>query len=75
MDIKYEGITKIVSHMTKAEGVALIVLNGKDGTGYSILAESGLRELLPTLLRKVATEISQQRGSPAMGEMDAVSHC
>lgn len=58
MEIKYESVTKLAFHMTKAEAVVLIVLNGNDGTGYSIHAESGLRELLPSILRKVAMEIS-----------------
>ena len=44
MEIKYESVTKLAFHMTKGEAVVLIVLNGNDGTGYSIHAESGLRE-------------------------------
>jgi hypothetical protein len=56
--------------MTKGEAVVLIVLNGNDGTGYSIHAESGLRELLPSILRKVAMEISQDESAAAMGALD-----
>ena len=70
MEIKYESVTKLAFHMTKAEAVVLIVLNGNDGTGYSIHAESGLRELLPSILRKVAMEISQDESASAMGALD-----
>jgi len=73
MDIKYEAVSKVVSRMTKGEAVVLIVLNGNDGTGYSILAESGLRELLPILLRKVATQISTDNVPSGVGAMDSTS--
>jgi hypothetical protein len=46
--------------ITKAEAVFLIVLNGSDGSGFSVQAESGLNELLPAILRRVAQEISGQ---------------
>ncbi len=70
MEIKYEAITKLAFHMTKAEAVVLIVLNGNDGTGYSMHAESGLRELLPSVLRKVAMEMSRDKSASTMGALD-----
>ena len=70
MELKYESVTKLAFDMTKAEAVVLIVLNGNDGTAYSIHAESGLRELLPSILRKVAKEISHDESASAMGALD-----
>ena len=72
MEIKYERVTELAFHMTKGEAVVLVVLNGTDGTGYSIHAESGLRELLPSILRKVAMEISpDDKSGSAMSGTDS----
>jgi hypothetical protein len=73
MEIKYEDVTKVAFHMSKGEAVVLIVLNGSDGTGYSIHADSGLLELLPSILRKVATQISADNSSSVTGAMDSLS--
>ena len=73
MEIKYENVTNAAFLMTKAEAVVVIVLNGNDGTGYSIHAESGLRELLPTILRKVAMQISTDNSRSPMEAMASIS--
>jgi hypothetical protein len=73
MEIKYENVTNVAFHLTKGEAVVLVVLNGNDGTGYSIRAESGLRELLPAILRKAAMKISMDNSPSPMGAMDSIS--
>ena len=57
---KYEDIMEKAKTAARAEAVVLIVLNGTDGSGFSLQAESGLRELLPSVLRQVAENISKQ---------------
>jgi hypothetical protein len=47
--------------MTGGEAVVLAVLNGKDGSGYAVHAESGLNELLPSILRRVAKMIGREK--------------
>ena len=44
---KFENVAIAVRTITNAEAVFLIVLNGSDGSGFSVQAESGLNELLP----------------------------
>jgi hypothetical protein len=55
---KYKELCNSVRIDAKADAVVLVVLNGKDGSGFSVQANSGLTELLPTILRKVAQEIA-----------------
>jgi hypothetical protein len=43
--------------MTEGEAVVLVVLNGKEGTRYAVRADSGLNELLPSILRRIAKMI------------------
>jgi hypothetical protein len=57
MDIKYEKVAAVARVMTEGEAVVLVVLNGKEGSGYAVHAESGLNELLPSVLRRVAKMI------------------
>jgi hypothetical protein len=38
--------------------VAQVVLNGNDGSGFSIHAGSGINELLPSILRRLADDMS-----------------
>jgi hypothetical protein len=40
--------------------VVLVVLNGKEGSGYAVHADSGLSELLPSILRRVAKMIGRE---------------
>jgi hypothetical protein len=54
MDTKYERVAEIARVMSKGEAVVFVGLNGKEGSGYAIHAESGLNELLPSILRRVA---------------------
>ena len=60
MDTKYERVAEIARVMTEGEAVVLVVVNGKEGTGYAVRADSGLNELLPSLLRRVAEIISSK---------------
>jgi hypothetical protein len=55
---KYNDLASIVRISAEAEAVVLVVINGKDGSGFSVHAGSGINELLPTILRRVADDIS-----------------
>ena len=58
MEIRYQHIAKMAREMAEGDAVVLIILNGKHGNGYSVHADSGLRELLPSVLRRVAKRLS-----------------
>ncbi len=60
MEVKYERAAEVVRVMTEGEAVVLVVVNGKEGTGYAAHADSGLNELLPAILRRVAQMIESQ---------------
>ena len=57
---KYERVGEVARVMTKGQAVVLVVLNGKEGSGYAVHAESGLNELLPSVLRRVAEIIGPE---------------
>jgi hypothetical protein len=57
---KYQAVADMARIAAKAEAVVLVVLNGNDGSGFSVHAESGISELLPSILRRVADDISGQ---------------
>jgi hypothetical protein len=60
MDTKYERVAEVARVMSEGEAVVLIVLNGKEGSGYAVHADSGLNELLPSILRRVAKMIGPE---------------
>jgi hypothetical protein len=60
MDTKYEKLAEVARVMSEGEAVVLVVVNGKEGTGYAVHAESGLNELLPSILRRVAKMIGPE---------------
>jgi len=60
MVTKYERVAEVARVMTKGQAVVLVVLNGKEGSGYAVHAESGLNELLPSVLRRVAKIIGSE---------------
>ena len=60
MVTKYERVAEVARVMTEGEAVVLVVLNGKEGTGYAVHADSGLNELLPSILRRVAKMIEPE---------------
>jgi hypothetical protein len=60
MGSKYERVAQVARVMTEGEAVVLVVLNGKEGSGYAVQAESGLNELLPSILRRVAKIIGRE---------------
>jgi hypothetical protein len=61
MDTKYEKVAEVARVMTEGEAVVLVVLNGKEGSGYAVHADSGLNELLPSILRRVAKKIEPKK--------------
>jgi hypothetical protein len=60
MVTKYERVAEVARVMTEGEAVVLVVLNGKEGSGFAVHAESGLNELLPSILRRVAKMIEPE---------------
>ena len=52
---KYEKSRRGRSRHDRAGG--LVVLNGKEGSGYAVHADGGLNELLPSILRRAAKMI------------------
>lgn len=48
---------------TEAVGIILIVMGGKDGTGFSVQAPLPLLTLLPPLLRDLAERIEADVGA------------
>jgi hypothetical protein len=60
MGAKYERVAQVARVMTEGDAVVLVVLNGKEGSGYAVHADSGLHELLPSILRRVAKMIGRQ---------------
>ena len=61
MDTKYERVAEVARIMSEGEAVVLVVLNGKEGSGYAVHADSGLSELLPPILRRIAKLIEPER--------------
>jgi hypothetical protein len=61
METKYEKVAEVARVMTEGEAVVLVVLNGKEGSGYAVHADSGLNELLPSTLRRVAKKIEPKK--------------
>jgi hypothetical protein len=61
MDTKYERVAEVARIMSEGEAVVLVVLNGKEGSGYAVHADSGLSELLPSILRRIAKFIESER--------------
>jgi hypothetical protein len=57
---KYEELCNSVRIDAKADAVVLVVIYGKYGSGFCVQANSGLAELLPTILRKVAQDIASR---------------
>ena len=60
LETKYERLAEVARVMTEGEAVVLVVLNGKEGTGYAVNADSGLNELLPSILRRIAKMIGPE---------------
>ena len=44
LETKYERVAEVARVMTEGEAVVLVVLNGKEGTGYAVHADSGLAD-------------------------------
>ena len=54
---KYDDACGAARRSTEAEGVVLIVLNGKHGNGFSAQAPADITFALPALLRHIASDI------------------
>lgn len=63
---KYDAACTIARESTKAHGVALLVIGGEFGNGFSVEASHGVAAALPTLLRTMADEIERSfaQGNP-----------
>jgi hypothetical protein len=56
---KYDPLATQVQQSTHAEGVVLLVFNGKLGSGFSVQATAEIIANLPTILRNVAADIER----------------
>ena len=56
---KYDDTCTKVRKETNAEGVAIIVMNGKNGSGFSCQAPIELTIHLPQMLRQMADNIEK----------------
>jgi hypothetical protein len=59
---KYDALCTVARETAKAEGVVLIVLKGKFGSGFSVQADVELLAGLPEFLRNAADEIDRSFG-------------
>ena len=63
---KYDEYATVVREHTEADGVILIVIEGNQGSGFSVQSVTpGLNEKLPELLRHLANEIEQDLNVPS----------
>lgn len=56
---KYDDLCSYVREMAKAEGVAVVVLHGTSGSGFSVQGPAETTLVLPRLLRLMADEIEK----------------
>lgn len=56
---KYEHFASIVRFLTDADGVVLVVINGREGHGVSVQVARKLLPLIPRALRALADEVEQ----------------
>lgn len=63
---KYDAEATAAREATGAEGVLLIVINGRKGGGFSAQLSPTLMLLVPSILRSVAEQIEQSHeGRPS----------
>lgn len=58
---KYDDITTLVREVTEAQGVAVIVIGGNRGQGFSVQGSDRFIERLPDVLEDMARSIRAQR--------------
>jgi hypothetical protein len=56
---KYDAVCTVARDLAAAEGVLLIVLNGKLGSGFSVQGAPEIMGEIPRLLRQMADQIDQ----------------
>jgi hypothetical protein len=57
---KYDDLATYVRETAQANGVAVIIIGGNKGSGFSIQnADASLTEAMPMLLRRIADEIEK----------------
>ncbi len=56
---RYDDVATEARHKTQAQGVALIVLDGKHGNGFSVQCPAHIILYLPDMLRQMADAIEQ----------------
>jgi hypothetical protein len=57
---KYDDACTVAREATNASGVALIVIGGDRGDGFSVQANAAILITLPSLLRRMADSIDKQ---------------
>ena len=56
---KYDPLATIVREATEARAVILLVIEGSEGSGFTVQQEEGVTLDLPRLLRRVADDIEE----------------
>jgi hypothetical protein len=56
---KYDDIATKVRKETEADGVVIVIINGKKGSGFSAQLPAHIRITLPQNLRSIADQIEE----------------
>jgi len=56
---KYDSICTLVREQAQAEGAIVIILNGNQGSGFSMQAPPGATASLPAILETLARQIRE----------------
>jgi hypothetical protein len=56
---KYDDLATYVREQTEADGVAVIVMGGNKGNGFSVQCPADLSAALPEMLEMMAKEIRE----------------
>lgn len=57
---KYDHLATLVREAANADGVAVLVINGNLGSGFSVQVDEGLHLALPSLLRTIADSLDAE---------------
>jgi len=60
---KYDDLATACRVVSGARAVLVIIMEGKDGSGFSVQMEEGMLVPLPKLLREVADSIEKEMGN------------
>lgn len=61
---KYDEVATAIRIGLQAQGVLVVVLNGKRGSGFSVQVEAHLAAMLPEILEETAREMRRDISDP-----------